>query len=61
MHIGIGIIYCIFGIGVLYVKKFGSIDLSEPAVYGMFGLLLIYGAFRIWRGVADIKIINSNK
>lgn len=61
LHIGMGIVYILFGMMVFYVKKFGSIDLSEPVVYMMSALLLIYGAFRIWRGFADLKMINNNK
>jgi len=46
---------------VFYIKRFGSIDLSTPVVYMLSGLLFVYGAFRIWRGFADIKHYNNQQ
>lgn len=61
LHIGMGIVYLLFSGLIFYVKKFGSIDLSETAVYGMSILLALYGIFRLWRGIADLRIINSQQ
>lgn len=58
MHIAMGIVYILFGVLIFYVKRFGSIDLGEPAVYGMSILLSLYGVFRIYRGVADLRMIH---
>jgi hypothetical protein len=59
LHIGMGIAYLFFAVLVFTAKKFGNIELSELYVYGMSGLLTIYGIFRIWRGVTDLRYINS--
>lgn len=61
MHIGMGIVYLLFGFLIFYVKRFGSIDLSEPAVYGMSILLSLYGIFRLWRGITDLRMINRQQ
>ncbi len=61
MHIAMGVVYIIFGVMVFYIKRFGSIDLSTPVVYMLSALLFVYGAFRIWRGFADIKHYNNQQ
>lgn len=55
LHIAMGIIYLLFAFIAFYVKRFGSIELSETAVYGMSGLLSLYGIFRLWRGITDLR------
>jgi uncharacterized membrane protein HdeD (DUF308 family) len=61
MHIGMGVVYLLFGFLIFYVKRFGSIDLSEPIVYGMSILLCLYGIFRLWRGITDLRMINRQQ
>lgn len=61
LHIGMGIVYLLFAAMIYNFKKFGNVELGEVTVYGMSGLLVIYGVFRIWRGIADLKYINSQK
>lgn len=48
-----GIIYLAMAGFVIYFRRFGTIDLSSGLVYGMGGLLIIYGLFRVYRGFAD--------
>jgi hypothetical protein len=59
LHIGMGIVYLLCAPVVYSAKTFATIKLSTTAVYGMSGLLVIYGAFRLWRGVTDLKIIKA--
>lgn len=61
LHIGMGIVYLLFATMIYNFKKFGNVELGEVTVYGMSGLLVIYGVFRIWRGIADLRYINSQK
>lgn len=57
-HIGLGVVYLIFAGLMFYVKKFGSLSIDPIAVYGISILMTLYGVFRIWRGIADLKMIN---
>lgn len=59
LHLGMGIVYLLFAEMVYSAKTFATIKLSPTAVYGMAGILVAYGIFRIWRGIADIKMINK--
>lgn len=61
LHIGMGIAYLLVAVMVFNFKKFGNIDLSGYVVYGMGTLLSLYGIFRIWRGSADLRMINRQQ
>lgn len=55
LDIIMGIVYLGLG-GLIYVKKsFGTIELAPVAIYGMAGLLVIYGIFRIVLGYRKWK------
>lgn len=55
MHIGMGIFYVIIGSAILYVKYFGTIELSTGLAYTLGSLMVLYGIFRLWRGFTDMK------
>lgn len=55
MHIGAGLVYLMVGVAVLFVRKFGTIELNSVSTWGLSGLCLLYGGFRIWRGFRDLK------
>lgn len=59
LHFGMGSIYVIFGLLVVYVKYFGSMSLSAGIAYALGGIMLIYGAFRIWRGISLLRQNNN--
>ncbi|HTN47002.1 MAG TPA: hypothetical protein VL098_11695 [Flavipsychrobacter sp.] len=61
LHFGMGSVYIIFGILVLYVKYFGSIQLSSGIAYTLGGLMALYGAFRIWRGIVMLRQQNRRQ
>lgn len=55
MDIVMGIVYIGLSGVVLYKKKFGVMDLSPGVVYAMTGMLVLYGSFRIYRGVVELR------
>ncbi len=58
MHIVMGVVYLLFAVLVFTAKKFASIELGDAGTYGLSGLLVAYGLFRIWRGVSDLRSAN---
>ena len=40
---------------VIYSRHFGTIELSTGLVYGLAGILVLYGGFRIYLGVGRYK------
>ncbi len=61
LHLGMGTIYLFFGVLVMYVKYFGAMELPSGVAYTMGTLLLIYGAFRIIRGILDLRNLRQNR
>ncbi|RYD59509.1 MAG: hypothetical protein EOP56_01195 [Sphingobacteriales bacterium] len=55
MHIGMGIFYLLIGASVIYIKYFGAMELPTGFAYVLGSLMLLYGGFRIWRGIMDMK------
>ncbi|OSZ82268.1 hypothetical protein CAP35_03085 [Chitinophagaceae bacterium IBVUCB1] len=58
-HIVMGIMYLCFAVVMFYLKQFGAIELSAAVAYSLGGLLVVYGVFRIWRGIADAKAMSG--
>jgi hypothetical protein len=61
MNISIGILYLILGIAVATMRKFGSMQLSSAWTIGACAILIVYGGFRIWRGVQDLKLTEEDE
>ncbi len=55
MHLGMGCFYLVVGMLVLFVKYFGTMELSSGLAYTLGTLMIIYGLFRVWRGIAALK------
>jgi len=55
LHIGMGILYLVFGSAVIWLQKFGNLALPGIMAYAVGGLMLLYGGFRIWRGLRDAR------
>lgn len=55
LDMGMGLVYLALAGGVFWSRHFGTIELSSGVVYAMGGLLIIYGAFRIYRALADLR------
>lgn len=60
LHIGIGALYLVIGVAVIYFKAFGAMVLSSGIAYTIGAAMLLYGGFRIWRGWVGLKA-NSRK
>ncbi|GAA4449891.1 hypothetical protein [Rurimicrobium arvi] len=59
LHLAMGLVYLLMGGLVLYMRKFGSIELTDFSTYGLCSLLGLYGLFRIWRGSKDLQMSKS--
>ncbi len=55
LHIGMGVMYLIIGSLVLYIKYFGTMELSSGLAYTLGSLMVLYGLFRLWRGIVAIR------
>lgn len=55
LHLGMGAIYLVAGFLVIYIKYFGSMELPTGMAYTLGSLMMLYGVFRIWRGIVAIK------
>lgn len=55
LHLGMGGLYLVVGTAVIYFKAFGAMVLSAGIAYAIGISMLLYGAFRIWRGWMDLK------
>lgn len=55
LHLGMGIFYVVVGLLILYVKHFGAMELPTTFAYALGALMIVYGVFRIWRGVVDFR------
>ena len=56
LNISMGLLYLILAGVIVTIRKFGTFDLGAGFFpYALGGLLALYGLFRIWRGVADIR------
>lgn len=55
MHIVMGLFFIIIGVVAAFKRNFGAVALSAGWAYAFGGLLLLYGTFRIWRGITDLR------
>lgn len=55
MHIGIGIIYMVLAVVVVYAERNKFIDVGDTFSYIMCGLFGVYGLFRIYRGYRRVS------
>jgi hypothetical protein len=59
LHIGMGIMYLVFGSVLIYIKYFGAMSLSPAMAYTLGTLMIIYGLFRLYRGFAYMRQKNK--
>jgi hypothetical protein len=57
LDLGMGAFYLIIGIILINMKYFGNMELSTSYAYILGGLMLLYGGFRIYRGIAALRKI----
>lgn len=61
LNIGMGLVYLIIGITIVYMKYYGAVPLGPGLAYALGGLMIVYGVFRLWRGFMDIRRMKSNR
>ena len=54
LDMAMGAIYVLMGIFTLGLRYFGTVELPATTAYLLGGLLVVYGAFRIYRGLVAI-------
>jgi threonine/homoserine/homoserine lactone efflux protein len=59
LNIGMGVVYVVLGVLVLGMRVFGTIELHPTAAYVLGGVMILYGGFRVWRGITDIRNNNN--
>jgi hypothetical protein len=55
MHIGMGSFYIAIAALLFAVRHFGAVELPSTMAYVLGAMMLLYGIFRIWRGIVDIR------
>lgn len=55
LDLGMGFFYIIIGLAILSLKYFGNMELSPAYSYILGSLMLLYGAFRIYRGIRNFR------
>ncbi len=55
MHIGMGVLYMALAAVVIYFNDIGKIMLPTGLDYAIATLMVIYGGFRIWRGITQLR------
>lgn len=61
LNVGMGIIYVLIGSTVVYMKYFGVVALNNGLAYALGGLMILYGLFRLWRGLRDLRLLKQSK
>jgi len=51
LDLGMGAMYTVIGIGVMYAKYFNVVELPDTFSYILGGLMVLYGMFRVYRGL----------
>lgn len=54
LDVGMGAVYIIMGIAVFSLRYFGTVELPAATAYVLGGILVLYGGFRIYRGMSVI-------
>lgn len=54
-HIVMGIILFALAYAVVHYHRFGTIELSAMTSYTLAAIMVVYGLFRVWRGIRELK------
>jgi len=60
LHLGMGVVYVVIAAMILTLKYFGTMVLDASFAYILGGLMLLYGIFRIYRGVQGMRMRNRD-
>ncbi|HXS38481.1 MAG TPA: DUF308 domain-containing protein [Flavipsychrobacter sp.] len=55
LDLGMGILYIIIGALIIYARYFGTMELTTAFAYVLGGLMVVYGIFRIVRGLSGLR------
>ena len=55
MDIGMGLVYFLVGSLLVYSNYFGQVKLSPALAYSLGMLTVLYGCFRIYRGIKGLS------
>ena len=55
MHLGMGAFYVVIGVLVIYIRYFGAMELPAGLAYALGAMMILYGFFRIWRGISWLR------
>ncbi|MBS1688267.1 MAG: hypothetical protein JSS96_06050 [Bacteroidetes bacterium] len=61
LDLGMGVLYLVIASAILSLKYFGTMELSSGFAYVLGGLMFLYGAFRIYRGIRSIRDRNTRR
>lgn len=61
LDFGMGIFYILIGGSVTYLRYFGALELQKGYAYPLGILIILYGIFRISRGIVGIKEERTRK
>jgi len=56
LDLGMGVFYIAIGIAVWTLRFFGNIELSATYSYIFGGAMVLYGLFRLYRGVQGLRM-----
>jgi hypothetical protein len=55
LDMSMGAIYMIMGVILFSMRYFGTVELGTTAAFVLGGIMVLYGAFRIYRGYVAIN------
>jgi uncharacterized membrane protein len=60
LDVGMGVVYAVLGIVVFSMRNFGTIELPASSAYVLGSVMVLYGAFRVYRGIVAIMQRRKN-
>ncbi|MBL7691016.1 MAG: hypothetical protein JNM41_05455 [Flavipsychrobacter sp.] len=61
LDIAMGAIYIILGVILVSLRQFGALELSATSAWVLGAAMVLYGAFRIYRGITAIGALRRTK
>ncbi|MCF8449738.1 MAG: hypothetical protein K9G49_07700 [Taibaiella sp.] len=60
LDVGMGVVYVVLGIVVFSMRYFGTLELPASSAYVLGSVMILYGVFRIYRGIVAIMRKRKN-
>ena len=61
LDLGMGVLYVVIAGMIITLKYFGTMALDANFAYILGGMMLLYGLFRIYRGIMGMRSKNRNR